>query len=232
MQPVQPPAFSRSRIVAHRGASVDAPENSLAAFRRAWELGVEAVELDVRVTADQQVVVIHDATTRRTTSADLVVADHTLVVLAPLGIPTLGEALATIPPGCAMFVEIKSPISTVPAVAQAIRAGTPSNAAVMLQGYDAETLAALSAALPGIDAYWTVDPPYSCALLDDARARGFAGLALSIDGIDEAFLTAARKTPLLLDVWTANTPSALAAWTGRDEIRWVETDRPDLAPRR
>lgn len=247
----QQPAFARPRIVAHRGASWDAPENTLAAFRRAWALGAEAVELDVRVTRDDQVLVIHDASTQRTTGVDLVVAEHTLAELSALDagswksaqfagerLPTLHDALATIPPGRAMFVEIKSDISTVPTVAAAVRAGAPTSTTILLQGYDATTLAALAAALPDAAAYWTVDPPtddagrvlpYPRSLVDDARARGFAGLALQHDAVDAGFLAAARAVGLFVDVWTVNDAALLAEWGSRD-VRWIETDRPDLAP--
>lgn len=245
------PAFARPRIVAHRGASWDAPENTLAAFRRAWAFGAEAVELDVRVTRDNHVLVIHDASTKRTTGVDLAVAQHTLAELTALDagswkgaqfagerLPTLHDALATIPPGRAMFVEIKSDIATVPTVAAAVRAGTPTNATILLQGYDAATLAALAAALPDAAAYWTVDPPtdaagrvlpYPRSLIDDARARGFAGLALQHDAVDGAFLSAARAAGVFIDVWTVNDAALLAEWGERD-VRWIETDRPDLAP--
>ncbi|WP_075086843.1 glycerophosphodiester phosphodiesterase family protein [Verrucomicrobium spinosum] len=52
-------------IIAHRGASADAPENTLAAFRLAWEQRADAVEMDLRLTRDHQVAVIHDADLRR-----------------------------------------------------------------------------------------------------------------------------------------------------------------------
>jgi glycerophosphoryl diester phosphodiesterase len=251
MSAVQTPSFTRPRIVAHRGASWDAPENTLAAFRSAWALGTEAVELDVRVTRDGEVVVIHDASTMRTTGVDLVVAEHTLAEITALDagswkgpqfaherIPTLREALATIPPGRAMFVEIKSDISTAPTVAAAVRDGTPTSATVLLQGYDAASLAALATALPDAAAYWTVDPPldsarhvlpYERSLIEDARRRGFAGLALQHDAVDAGFLAAARAAGLFVDVWTINDATSLGAWSTRD-VRWIETDRPGLAP--
>ncbi|MCH7587322.1 MAG: glycerophosphodiester phosphodiesterase [Chloroflexi bacterium] len=55
-------------VIAHRGASAYAPENTLAAFRLAEELGAQAIELDVKLTKDERVVVLHDATLERTTS--------------------------------------------------------------------------------------------------------------------------------------------------------------------
>lgn len=250
MSPPQPPAFSRPRIVAHRGASHDAPENTLAAFRQAWALGVECVELDVRVTSDDQVVVMHDPSTKRITGVDLVIADHTLPELTALDvgawkgpqyagerIPTLRDVLATIPPGRSLFVEIKSPLTTVPTVATAIRDATPTSATILLQSFDADVLAALATAT-GAAAYWTVDPPldhdhlplpYPRSVIAEATRRGFVGLSLLHDSVDDAFLADARKANLFIDVWTANDPKLLASWLARD-VRWIETDRPDLAP--
>jgi len=54
-------------IIAHRGASAEAPENTLAAFRRALALGVDSIELDVQVTTDGVPVVFHDASLQRLT---------------------------------------------------------------------------------------------------------------------------------------------------------------------
>src|SRR5512139_2686581 len=68
----------RPTIFAHRGASAYAPENTLAAFQMAIQQGADALELDVKLTADGQVVVIHDQTTDRTTGVKGRVSDLTL----------------------------------------------------------------------------------------------------------------------------------------------------------
>lgn len=253
-RPPSPPAeISRPRIVAHRGASHDAPENTLAAFRRAWELGAESVELDVRVTRDGAVVVIHDATTRRTAGLDRPVAEQTLAELRTLDagawkspafagerIPTLAEALALLPRGRTLFVEIKSEAATVPAIAKAILAADPRprGGQLALQGYEAATLAAAAAALPGVPAYWTVDPPvddqrkplpYPRSFVDEVQRHGFPGVALDYRGLDDELLAALRAAGIIVDVWTINDAAQLEAWLARD-VRWIETDRPDLAP--
>jgi glycerophosphoryl diester phosphodiesterase len=67
----------RVAVVAHRGAQAYAPENTMAAFRLASELGADAVELDVHLTADERLVVIHDDTLDRTTSGSGLVRDRT-----------------------------------------------------------------------------------------------------------------------------------------------------------
>ena len=62
--------------VAHRGASAQYPENTMLAFRRAIEQGVDALELDVHLTADDELVIIHDSTLERTTNGYGNVRDH------------------------------------------------------------------------------------------------------------------------------------------------------------
>ena len=93
-------------IIAHRGASAYAPENTLAAFSLAADMGAHWFELDCTLTKDGEVIVIHDDTIRRTTGAEGVVAEMTLAELkrydagtwfdpkfAEQRLPTLGEAL-------------------------------------------------------------------------------------------------------------------------------------------
>jgi glycerophosphoryl diester phosphodiesterase len=69
------------QIIAHRGASAYAPENTLAAFRKARELGAVEVELDVRLTRDGEVLLFHDGKLERKTSMSGAVRDHTLAEL-------------------------------------------------------------------------------------------------------------------------------------------------------
>ncbi|WP_040953004.1 glycerophosphodiester phosphodiesterase [Gorillibacterium massiliense] len=68
---------SRTFIFAHRGASGDAPENTMAAFRLAMEQGADGIELDIQMTRDRELVVIHDETLDRTTNGHGLVAHHT-----------------------------------------------------------------------------------------------------------------------------------------------------------
>lgn len=72
------------RLFAHRGASGEAPENTIVAFRRAVEIGVPYAELDVQATSDGQIVVIHDKTLERTTNGRGKVQEHTLAELQQL----------------------------------------------------------------------------------------------------------------------------------------------------
>ena len=68
--------FPESLVIAHRGASKDAPENTLAAFSLAWEQGADAIECDIRLSQDRRIMVIHDQSTLRTTGVDLIIPRH------------------------------------------------------------------------------------------------------------------------------------------------------------
>ncbi|MDR7553688.1 MAG: glycerophosphodiester phosphodiesterase family protein [Armatimonadota bacterium] len=90
---------ARCLVIAHRGASAEAPENTLAAFRLAIDRGADGIELDVRASGDGHLVVIHDATVDRVTGAEGEIAALTLAALRRLDagagqrIPTLAEVL-------------------------------------------------------------------------------------------------------------------------------------------
>jgi glycerophosphoryl diester phosphodiesterase len=110
-------------LIAHRGGSLEAPENTLAAFRHAIELGMRYVELDVQMSSDGEMVVIHDETLDRTTNGNGPVSSLTLQELRKLDagshfgpqyagepIPTLREVLELCTSaGVGVVVELKSP---------------------------------------------------------------------------------------------------------------------------
>ncbi len=106
------------KIMGHRGAKAYEPENTLRSIRRALEMGVEAVEIDVHLSRDGQLVVIHDATVDRTTNGRGRVADLTWAELrrldAGLGepLPSLAEVVELVRPRAHLFVEMKDPRAT------------------------------------------------------------------------------------------------------------------------
>lgn len=239
-------------IVAHRGASGEAPENTVAALKLAWELGVESSEIDIRLTRDRAVVLLHDATTARTGGLDRPIEALTLEEARQLDvggwkdaryagerIPTLGEALDATPPGRMLFVEIKTGPADAEVIAAAIVAADPRRrgAALALQAYDPDAMAAVAARVPGLETFWAVDPerdgaggfrPYTTAVVDAARARGFTGLALDHRALDAETAKAVQAAGLQLDVWTVNDRALIQTWRARG-ARWIETDRPALA---
>jgi glycerophosphoryl diester phosphodiesterase len=116
-------------VIGHRGASAEAPENTLPAFLRAIEQGVDAIELDVHVTADDIPVVMHDPTVMRTTSGVGALASMSLRKVRELDagarftpdggktfpyreqgirVPTVEEVLGAIPADMPMLIEVKA----------------------------------------------------------------------------------------------------------------------------
>jgi glycerophosphoryl diester phosphodiesterase len=98
--------------IGHRGARAYAPENTLASFKKALEIGVDAVELDVRKTKDDQIVVIHDADVNRTTNGEGLVSELTLKEIKSFSsdgekIPTLEETLDFLDKKVKVFIELK-----------------------------------------------------------------------------------------------------------------------------
>ncbi|MEM2339697.1 MAG: glycerophosphodiester phosphodiesterase family protein [Nitrososphaerales archaeon] len=105
--------LSKVLIIAHRGASAYEPENTLRAIKRAMDLGADMVEIDVRATKDNHIIVMHDETVDRTTNGKGYVKDMTLKELkmlnAGLGesIPTLQEVIQFIKGRAKLVIEIK-----------------------------------------------------------------------------------------------------------------------------
>jgi glycerophosphoryl diester phosphodiesterase len=99
---------SRPMVVAHRGASVEHPENTIEAFEAAIDAGADAVEFDVRMTADGHAVVMHDPDVSRTTNGAGLVCEMTLEEIRNLGVPTLEEALRCLSGRAAADIEIKN----------------------------------------------------------------------------------------------------------------------------
>jgi glycerophosphoryl diester phosphodiesterase len=130
-------AGGRTRVIAHRGFSGAAPENTLASVRAAIEVQADMVEIDVTLTADGRIVVIHDSTLDRTTSGSGEVSQFTLAELQQLDagswfdarfagerIPTLEEVFTEVDGRILLNVEIKSEAvsrGVVDKVASAIR---------------------------------------------------------------------------------------------------------------
>ena len=115
-------AFSKPLIIAHRGASGEAPENTMVAFKLAWELGADGIEGDFHLTRDGHIVAIHDNDTNKVTKGKnkLIVKKTSLKELQGLDvgswknetyskarIPTLEDVIDSLPEGKKFFIEIK-----------------------------------------------------------------------------------------------------------------------------
>lgn len=243
-------ADGRPRIVAHRGGALLWPENSLAAFRGALALGVDLVELDVHLTRDGEVVVLHDPTLDRTTTGRGAVGAHAWPELASLGLrdapderlPRLGDVLALLKPAAAgLLLEIKTgpgraryPEIERRTLALVTDAGLLGRTTFMAFEWDTlERLRALSPTvrLTGLLSHREAERlggvrPAAQRL----RALGANDLGIERTLLAPGAVEAARAAGLTIGVWTVNEPEELrrALAAGVD---YVTTDRPDLALR-
>jgi len=232
-------------IVAHRGASHDAPENTVAAFKLAWEQKADAAELDIHLTKDGKIVVIHDASTKRTTGADWKVTERTLAELRTLDagkwkgerfagekLPTLDEMLATTPRGKRVFVEVKCGPEVVPELDRVLKASGLKPEQTPVISFHANVIAAVKKARPDLPAYWLVslkkkadEKKTAEDLIAKAREIQADGLDVSAsDVVDEAFAAKVRAARLRLGVWTVDDPAVarrVAPW-----VSGITTNRP------
>ncbi len=154
-------------IVAHRGASYEAPENTLAAFRLAWKQNADGIEGDFFLSRDGQVVCIHDDTTGRTADVNLNVADSTLAQLKQLDvgtwknkrfagekIPTLEEVIETVPDGKRIVIELKIGPEIVAPMKQILDASTLKPEQILVISFNQKTIAESKRLLPQIKAHW------------------------------------------------------------------------------
>ena len=150
-------------IVAHRGASFDAPENTLAAVALAWQQLADAVEIDVRVTKDGQIVAMHDVDTRRTCNRTRIIADATYAQIRELeashgkgqryageSVPLLAEIFATVPAHGKLFVEVKCGDEIIGPLTSQFAQDTEQQSQLVLIGFNAALLSKIKTELPHI----------------------------------------------------------------------------------
>jgi len=210
------------RVIGHRGARAIEPENTLRSFRRAQQVGADEVELDLRVTADGALVVLHDATVDRTTDGHGPVAALTLAQVRALDagagerVPTFAEVLdaVTVP----VQAEVKVP-EVVPLLA-ALAADLAGR--VVVSSFDP----AIVAALPGFDrALIRPDAPPDAVAM--ARAVGAGLLCLGLADLGAALRTDCRAAGIAIDAWPVNDPAALRRAVELD-VEAITTDNPHL----
>jgi glycerophosphoryl diester phosphodiesterase len=213
-------------IVAHRGASRDAPENTIPAFELAWRQGADAIEGDFRLTQDGHIVCIHDKDTRRVANTNLVIQQSTLAEVRRVCvggrhgeafkntvIPTLAEVLATVPAGKRIYIEIKCGTEIVPALLDGIATSRLTRDQIVLIAFNKEVLAKLKSAAPHYNVYWLCDfkkdaagfpqPSLDTILktLRDIKADGFSS---GKDLVSEEMVRGVMEHGYEYHVWTVD----------------------------
>ncbi len=234
-------------IIAHRGASYLAPENTLASVKLGWEKRAD-VEVDVYLSKDNRIVVIHDSTTKRTSGGtDLKVSETDSQELRKLDvgsfkgpefagepIPFLEEVLATVPPGRKLYVEIKCKQEILP-VLKPMLAQSGKMSQIVIICFDLE-VAAASKKIIDVPTYWLKGTdkvkdtqqwiPHDPNLAETAKARGLDGVDVHYAGVTEEFVRGVRAAGLKLYVWTVDDPEEAARLVALG-VDGITTNRPE-----
>lgn len=221
-------------VIAHRGASAEKPENTLAAFQRALDLQVDGIELDVQLTRDGVPVVFHDATLRRLTGRPGRLANKTWAELAPLRvlgsderIPRLAEVLALTRRRALVQIELKRGSAVAP-VLRAVRAAAAADW-VVLASFDPALVRAAARLAPAIPRMLISEGGSGPEkLLRQMAAVGASGLSVNhraVSGPD--FVKIIQNHGVALWCWTVNDARLARRLTGWG-VAGLLGDNPDL----
>ena len=238
------------QIIGHRGASTEAPENTLASFQLALDQGADAIEGDFRLTKDGHMVCIHDADGKRTLGRNLGIAKRTLEDLRKGSagswkgkkwvdekIPTLPEVLDILPEGKPLYLEVKVGIEFLKPLADLIQEREIPTSQLILISYSQPFLKAFKEQFPQYKAYWLVkfvrNPPLVGAhtpkvekVIQTVRELGVDGIDCRAQGyVNEAFVEKLNDANVPFVVWTVNDLQTAQRFTQLGAIG-LTTDRP------
>lgn len=215
-------------IVAHRGASKDAPENTLPAFELAWKQGADAIEGDFFITADGHIVCIHDKNTKKLSGKELLVAESTLAELQTLdvgawhspnyintSIPTIAEVFATVPNNKKIYVEVKCGPEIIPTLIEEINKSGLNDDQIVVIAFDAEVIRGIKQQAPQFKACWLSGfeksllgriEPSSSDVLETLKAINADGFSSSNKHITGDYIKDILDAGYEYHVWTVDDP--------------------------
>lgn len=234
-------------IVAHRGASADAPENTLPAFELAWKQGADGIEGDFHLTEDGHIVCIHDYETGKVASKNLVVAKSSLAELQKLDvgswkdkkfkgtrIPTLEQVLATVPEKKKIFIEVKTGPEMVAPLKKALADCALTSDQLTVIAFDARFVTAWKKACPDYTTnliishnrrYWGLSPSAD-KTLSLLKATGADGLSTNTHrAVNKKFVQRLQKAGYQHHVWTVNDTKTAKRFLSYG-TRSITTDKP------
>lgn len=217
-------------VTSHRGAGFLEPENTLRAIRRAIDLGADQVEIDVQLTRDGHLILMHDATVERTTNGTGVVADLTLTEIRQLDagqgehVPTLEEVLTLAKGKITPQIELKGP-GVVPVIIDTLHALGCADQ-VILTSFLHQQLIEARQLLSGVHtgALWGRLPENVIA---QAEQLGVQALHLWHRFITPQIVADAHARELLVRAWNANEEEEMQRLIDLG-VDAIGSDRPDL----
>ncbi|MEN8115721.1 MAG: glycerophosphodiester phosphodiesterase family protein [Bacteroidota bacterium] len=231
---------AQNTFIAHRGASYLAPENTVTSAKLAWELDADAVEIDIHLSKDNRVMVIHDKDTKKTCSGkkNLQIKDTPSMLLRDLDagiwkgeefkgekIPFLSEIIETVPEGKTLVVEIKCGKEVLPALTRCIERSEKQDQIVFIS-FGWETILETQKEFPDNKCYWlSALKPGLKKKMQQASEKGLAGINLKYSIIDADIVTLATKNNLEVLTWTVDDPAEAKRLTDLG-VTGITTNRP------
>jgi glycerophosphoryl diester phosphodiesterase len=225
-------------IIAHRGASAAAPENTLIAYKKAIEMGADYAELDVRQTKDGAMVLMHDKTVYRTTGVKGFVWDMTLEELKKLEagswfgeefrgepIPTLKEVIRLVKGRMKLNIEVKISENE-PGIAQKVVDIVRSEdfgRDCVITSFDMETVKTFKTIAPDLRTGFIFEKEYHA----DVFEGNWDILSSNYEMVDAEFMRLARNSGKKTYVWTVNDKEEMLRLIGLG-VDGIITDKPDL----
>eukprot|EP01029_Cantina_marsupialis_P010413 TRINITY_DN237633_c0_g1_i1.p1 TRINITY_DN237633_c0_g1~~TRINITY_DN237633_c0_g1_i1.p1 ORF type:complete len:256 (-),score=25.26 TRINITY_DN237633_c0_g1_i1:262-1029(-) len=216
------------KIVAHRGESFDAPENSLSAVNMAWERGARIVEIDIHLTADNEIAVIHDNHTGRVGDRKLFVKKTSLQELKEVDvgikkaitfkgekIPSLNEVIETVPLGAKLVIEIKCGKNIIKPLVQLLENSALKNHQIEIISFHLDVLGLMKKEAPQYKTLWLLDLDYYLPhwllyirpkkIIKKIKENGLDGVNVWAGKIiNKSFVKAFQKEGFHFYVWTVN----------------------------
>ena len=213
-------------IIAHRGESYDAPENTFASINLAWERDADAVEIDVQLTKDEKIVLIHDKTTLRTGGKYIRIASITYDDLLKIdvgkfkgtnwkneNIPLLDEVIDTIPKNKILFIEIKTDERIIKPLRNLTDQKNFNPSQIKFIGFNISTMKLLKETFPEIGAYWIVEGK-NYKSKDNLKATIRKCKSAKLDGLDvqarkylnKDVIHSVKNSGLRIYTWTVDDP--------------------------
>jgi glycerophosphoryl diester phosphodiesterase len=236
-------------IIAHRGASYDAPENTVASINLAWEQKADAIEVDVHLSKDNHVIVIHDYTTKRTTGKDLAIYENTLETIQQLDagswknpkwrdvkIPSLKEVLQTIPENKKIFIEIKSGAECLPEMEKLLLENNLAPHQITIMDFDLDTVIRAREEFPETEVLWLYEffneensnaiKEKLIEIIEVADKYKLTGVNIEdIEEFDKSFIQMAKVRGLKCYCWTVDDPVRVS-YLIESGIDGITTNRP------
>ncbi len=208
-------------IIAHRGASADAPENTLAAFRLAIVQGADGLECDLRMSADGVIVISHDDTLARMHDRPLRIGDATAAELAACTVPTLADTLTTVRGKLTLInLELKE---SIPPDILAATIGADRDG-IILSSFDTEIIKATRTALPELP-FWLLTIQGTNTAIAEARRLGCVGIHVWHRTATPRFIAHAGRAGFPVYVWTLDDVRRAGILAGRG-IAGITTNAP------